>query len=85
MGGKHRAWACAGYGWMVDHTIREPVLMLADGERPVLCLPAGLTASQSEQVFAWGIADLLEQQGGWLALLRHTSDLFDLAVVDDHE
>jgi len=80
MGGKHRAWACAGYGWFVDEGAGEPEVLAVAGERPVLCLPPGLTDAESDVAFGWAMSDLLEQQGGWLALVRHTARLMDLAA-----
>jgi len=82
MGGKRRAWECAGYGWVLVAGIDGPRVLAADGERPVLLLPVGLTAWQSEACFGWAIADLLERDQGWLALLRLATALVEL-VPDD--
>lgn len=80
MGGKQRAWACAGYGWMLDYTVDAPMVMVAEGERPVLCLPPGLTFEESERAFAWAMTELYEQRYGWLALLRMVVGLVDVAA-----
>lgn len=81
-GSKHWAWSCAGGSWMVDSSVPEPLLMLADGECPVLCLPPGLSAEDSERAFGWAIAELLEQQEGWLALLRLATRLVPVAATE---
>jgi hypothetical protein len=85
MGGKQRVWACAGYGWLVDYTIDHAFVLLAEGERPVLCLPPGLTFAESEREFGWAMADLYEQRYGWLALLRLTVQLAETAAMESEE
>lgn len=77
IGGKQRAWAVAGCGWMVDWSVHRPFVMLAEGERPVLCLPPGLTAEDTEQAFGWAASDLKQQREGWLALMREIALLAD--------
>lgn len=79
-GNKHRAWAFAGYGWMVDTIFDEPLLMLADDKCPVVCLPAGLTEKEHEVLFGWAFAELIEQRRGWVGLLRFTQILADEAA-----
>lgn len=70
MGWKQHAWAVAGYGWLIDEDLEAPVLLCADDHCPVLCLPPGLSADESDQAFGWALADLVEQRQGWMALLR---------------
>lgn len=70
MGGKFRAWACAGYGWLVDEEATHAEVVDVEGERPVLVLPPGLCAWRTEEVFGWAMAELFEQRYGWLFLLR---------------
>lgn len=73
MGGKFRAWACAGFGWVIDDEaagIAAVEVLFADGERPVLVLPPGLTHDESEVVFGWALTEVYEQQLGWLTMLR---------------
>ncbi len=75
MGGMQRAWACAGGRWMIDVTVDDSYLILAGGERPVLCLAPGLSIAETEKAFGWALSDLLQQQATWVGLLRHATQL----------
>lgn len=87
MGSKHRLWACLGYGWIIDDDARgvgAVELLLAEGERPVLVLPPGLSATESDLVFGWALVEAHERSHGWLATLRlalaHRVDVGEAAL-----
>lgn len=70
MGGKQRAWVCAGYRWVESAALECPRLLAPDDVLPLLLVPARLTWDQREAAFGWGMAELFEQRYGWLALVR---------------
>ena len=69
IGGKQRAWAVAGCGWMVDQSADTPFLMAAEGERPVLVLPPGMTSDATERAFGEAPTELRLQREGWWDLM----------------
>lgn len=75
MGGKQHAWMLAGFGWVIDQDTDEAYVMAATGERPILCLPPGLTVDATEKAFGWAASDLKQQRDGWLSLLRELVNL----------
>lgn len=74
MRAKERAWLCAGCGW-VERERDAPLLLCAEGERPVLVVPRRWDAEQREAAFGWAATELVEQDGGWLLLVRRLRGL----------
>ena len=69
MGNKQRAWLCAGCGSIRDRHARKPRLYWAEGERPILAIPAHYDDAAIELAFGWAIAELGERRLGWLGLM----------------
>lgn len=69
MGNKQRAWLCAGCGYIRDRKGRKPRLLWAEGERPILTIPARYDEVDIEVAFGWAIAELAERRRGWLGMM----------------
>lgn len=69
MRAKERAWLVAGFA-VIEQERANPLLLLAEGERPVLVLPAGLDVECREMAFGWAYAEFAEQFGGWLFVVQ---------------
>lgn len=69
MGNKQRAWLCAGCGSFRDRMARKPRLFWAEGERPILAIPARYDDSEVEMAFGWAISELAERRRGWLGMM----------------
>lgn len=67
---KERAWLVAGHQWELICGLEFPELWAARGKPAVLFIPAGYDADARELAFGWAMADLAEQRGGWLFLVR---------------
>lgn len=70
MGSKQRAWLCCGFAFFYDIDQDDAEVLCGAGQRPILMLPYGLTATQVELAFGWAFSDLCEQQHGWLGMFR---------------
>lgn len=69
MGNKQRAWLCAGCGSFRDPVARSPRLLCAEGERPLLALPARYGPEDDEIAYGWAICELSERGRGWLFIV----------------
>lgn len=67
---KERAWAVAGHQWEMASGLEFPELWAARGKPAMLFIPAVYDDDARELAFGWAMAELAEQRGGWLFLVR---------------
>lgn len=70
MRSKERAWLCAGHRWDFSEDIDFPDLFTADNEPAILLIPEGWDEDRRELAFGWACAEVVEQRGGWLFLVK---------------
>ena len=69
---KERAWLVAGHRVEIEAELTFPQLWAAHSQPAVLFLPShwACDADVREAAFGWAMAELVEQRGGWLFLVR---------------
>ena len=69
---KKRAWLVAGNKWDFDEDLDFPIVLAANGQVPIVFLPKRWESDEQlcELAFGWAAAELVEQRGGWLFLVR---------------
>lgn len=71
---KERAWLVAGHR-TAESRVAHPIVLAPDGMPPLIMLPPGMDAWAREEAHGWGFAELVEQRGGWLYLVRRLCSL----------
>jgi hypothetical protein len=69
---KERAWMVAGHRVETERELTFPQVWAAQGQSAVLFLPQQWAGDSDirEAAFGWAMAELVEQRGGWLFLVR---------------